>query len=73
MAYARAANNQTVIVVLNNDTKPSGIKFDVSMLKSIGSNNTLTDRLGAIPDVKIENGTVNFSMPARTAAIFTVK
>ena len=73
MAYARVANNQTVIVVFNNDTKPASVKFDVSMLKSLGSNNTLTDRLGAIPDVKIENGVVNFSMPARTAGIFTIK
>jgi glycosidase len=73
MAYARVSNNQTVIVVFNNDTKPAGVRFDVSMLKSIGSNNTLTDRLGVVPDVKIENGVVNFSMPARTAGIFTIK
>jgi hypothetical protein len=73
MAYARVANKQTVIVVFNNDTKSVNVQFDVSMLKSLGSNNILTDRLGKIPDVKIENGNVNFSMPARTAGIFTVK
>jgi glycosidase len=73
MAYARVANKQTVIVVFNNDTKPVNVQFDVSMLKSLGSNNILTDRLGKIPDVKIENGNVNFSMPARTAGIFIVK
>lgn len=72
-AYARVANNQTVIVVFNNDTKAANVRFDVSMLKSLGSNNTLTDRLGKLPDVKIENGKVDFSMPARTAGIFTVK
>jgi neopullulanase len=73
MAYARVANNQAVIVVFNNDTKPANVAFDVSMLKSLGSNTTLTDKLGVIPDVKIENGKVNFSMPARTAGIFTIK
>ncbi len=73
MAYARVSNNQTVIVVFNNDTKPVNVQFDVSMLKSLGSNNVLIDRLRKIPDVKIENGNVNFSMPARTAGIFTVK
>ena len=72
-AYARVANNQAVIIVFNNDVKPAAVRFDVSMLKPIASNNTLTDRLGKIPDVKIENGAVNFSMPARTAGIFTIK
>lgn len=73
MAYARVFNNQTVIVVFNNDTKPANVQFDVSMLKSLGTNTTLTDRLGKISDVKIENGRVNFSVPQRTAGIFTVK
>lgn len=73
MAYARVANNQAVIVVFNNDTKPANVTFDVSMLQSLGSNTTLTDRLGKVPDVKIENGRVNFSMPTRTAGIFTIK
>ena len=72
-AFARVANNQAVIVVFNNDTKPANINFDVSMLKPLGSNTILTDRLGKIADVKIENGRVNFSMPARTAGIFTIK
>lgn len=73
MAYARVANNQAVIVVFNNDTKPASVRFDVSMLKSLGSNTTLTDRLGKVADVKIENGAVDFSMPARTAALLTLK
>lgn len=73
MAYARVANNQAVIVVFNNDTKPATVNFDVSMLKPLGSNTTLADRLSKIPDVKIENGQVNFSMPARTASILTLK
>ena len=72
-AYARVANNQAVVVIFNNDTKPANVAFDVSMLKSLGSNSTLTDRLGKVADVKIENGKVNFSMPARTAGIFTVR
>ena len=73
MAYARVANNQAVIVVFNNDTKTANVNFDVSMLKPLGSNSILTDKLGVIPDVKIENGRVNFLMPARTAGIFTIK
>jgi glycosidase len=72
-AYARVANNQMVIVVFNNDTKSANVQFDVSMLKSLGSNTILTDRLGVIADVKIENGKVNFIMPARKAGVFTIK
>jgi neopullulanase len=73
MAYARVANNQAVIVVFNNDTKPANVTFDVSMLQPLGSNTALTDRLGKVSDVKIENGKVNFQMPARTAGVFTIK
>ncbi|HEX8250301.1 MAG TPA: alpha-amylase family glycosyl hydrolase [Pyrinomonadaceae bacterium] len=34
---------------------------------------TLTDRLGNVSNVKIENGMVKITMPARTASIFTVR
>ncbi|MEO8073749.1 MAG: alpha-amylase family glycosyl hydrolase, partial [Acidobacteriota bacterium] len=72
-AYARIKDNQAVLIVFNNDTKPADVSFDVSMIKPFAPNATLTDRLGKISDVKIENGTVKVSMPARTAGIFTVK
>ena len=73
IANARLPKKKKNIVVFNNDTKPANVSFDVSMLKPLGSNTTLTDRLGKIADVKIENGKVNFSMPARSASILTLK
>jgi neopullulanase len=73
MAYARVTNDQAVLMVFNNDTKAASVAFDVSMIKPLGMNSTLTDRLGKISDVKINNGQINFSMPPRTAAIFTIK
>ena len=73
MAYARVTETEAVLVVFNNDTKPSNVSFDVSMIKPFAPNATLTDRLGKVADVKIADGKVNFSMPARTAGIFTVK
>ena len=73
MAYVRVFNNQAVLMIFNNDTKPAEVSFDVSMIKPFGMNSILTDRLGKISDVKIENGMVKFTMPARTAGIFTVK
>ena len=73
MAYVRVFNDQAVLMVFNNDTKPAEVSFDVSMIKPFGANAILTDRLGKISDVKINNGMVKFTMPARTAGIFTVK
>lgn len=73
MAYARVSEKQSVLVIFNNDTKPAEVKFDVSMIKSFGANATLTDNLGKISNVKIENGKVSFTMPARSAGVFTVK
>ncbi len=73
MAYVRVHKDKAVLMVFNNDTKPAEVSFDVSMIKPFGMNSILTDRLGKVSDVKIENGKVKFTMPARTAGIFTVK
>lgn len=73
MAYARVSGDQAVLVVFNNDTKPANVAFDVSMIKPFAANAVLTDRLGKVSDIKIENGKVNFQMPTRTAGIFTLK
>lgn len=73
LAYARLTDKQAIIVVFNNDTKPANISFDVSMIKSIAPSASLTDRLGKISDIKIENGMMKFTMPARAGGVFTVK
>jgi glycosidase len=73
MAYARVFADQAVLIVFNNDAKAANVTFNVSMIKPFGASATLTDRLGKVSDVKIENGTVKLSIPARTAGIFTVK
>lgn len=72
-AYVRVLNNQAILMIFNNDTKTAEVSFDVSMIKQIPSNSVMKDELGKIADVKIENGKVRFTMPARTAGIFTVK
>jgi glycosidase len=73
MAYARLTGREAVLVVFNNDVKTAPVAFDVSMIKPFGMNSVLTDRLGKVPDVRIQNGRAGFSMPARTGAVFTVK
>jgi glycosidase len=73
MAYARVTDKQAVIVVFNNDAKSAAVKFDVSMIRQLPANAVLTDALGKIADVKIENGAINLLMPARTAAILRIR
>jgi hypothetical protein len=73
MAYARVKENQAVLTIFNNDTNAANVQFDVSMIKQFSGNVTLNDRLEKVKDVKIENGKIKFSMPARTAGIFTIK
>jgi neopullulanase len=73
MAYARVTETEAALVVFNNDTKPAAVAFDVSMIGPLGTNATLADRLGKISDVRIERGRVAFTMPARTAGVFTLK
>jgi Glycosidases len=72
-AYARVTAMQAVVVVFNNDTKPAEVAFDVSMIKPIPANGILKDALGVLPDVRVMNGRVKFTMPARSAGIFTNK
>lgn len=73
MAYARLTEKQAVLMIFNNDTKPAEVSFEVSMIKQFAPNAILTDRLGKISDIKLENGKVKLTIPARTAGIFTVK
>ncbi len=72
-AFVRMSDSQAVLMVFNNDTKAAQVSFDVLMIKQFAPNSILIDRLGKVSDVKIENGKVKFTMPARTAGIFTVK
>jgi glycosidase len=74
MAYARytGTNSNPVIVIFNNDTKAVAVEFGIDKLQ-LANGQTLTDRLGKISDVKVENGRIRLTMPARTASILTAK
>ncbi len=99
LPWSKKRVTEPIIVVFNNDTKPSNIEFQVSNEKNGSVEHTwyrvdpedlksgpqdiekldlhngmsLKDELGKIENIKIVNGKVKFTMPARTAAIFTVK
>ncbi len=70
MAYARVTDKGAVIVVFNNDTKPVETCFDISMIEPIPGDSILVDALEKLPDIKVTNGKVKFTMPARKAGIF---
>jgi neopullulanase len=74
MAYARYTGNYSspVIVVFNNDTKAVTVEFGIDKLQ-LANGQTLTDRLGKISDIKVENGRIKLTMPARMASILTAK
>jgi neopullulanase len=74
MAYARVDDKKfAVLMIFNNDSKPTEVSFDVSMINAIPKNSFMKDELGKVSDIKIENGKIKFTMPARTAGVFTVK
>jgi neopullulanase len=73
MAYARVNDTDAVIVIINNDSESADVKFDVSILKPIGTSAVLSDALGKLGDIAVSNGIVSAKMPARSAAILTKK
>lgn len=71
--YSRVTDKQAVIVAFNNDAKPATIEFSVADLKMISNNATLIDRLGKAKNATVQNGRMRVELPARYAAIYTVK
>ena len=69
-AYARVLRGaKTVIVVINNDTKPTALKFNVSALH-LPDGTPLDDALGVVKGrTKVEGGTVSVTLPARSACM----
>lgn len=73
LAYARFTDRQAVVVAFNNDAKPAEVQFSLSDVKIIQPSATLTDRLGKVSDVRLANGVMKLTLPARSASVFTVK
>jgi hypothetical protein len=72
MAYARVTDKKAVIVVINNDTKPAGVSFDISMIKQFAVNETFTDELGNVKTIIMAHGGyLGLIVPGRSAAILT--
>jgi glycosidase len=71
-AYARVTERSSVVIVINNDPKPANVEFDVSPA-GLADGARLVDRLEAAPDVRVANGRLRTTLPARSASIFTVR
>ena len=73
-AYARLTDKAAVIVIFNNDTKPAEVSFDISFIsRQIGVNATLADGLGKLPDIKVNDGKVRVTIPARSVGVYVTR
>jgi glycosidase len=68
-AYARKTKTDTVLTVINNDSRTTTIVFDVSAA-GLRDGAMLVDRLGVSKVVQVANGKVSVALPSRSAAIF---
>ncbi|MEP6707009.1 MAG: alpha-amylase family glycosyl hydrolase, partial [Pyrinomonadaceae bacterium] len=71
-AYARTTKDAAVVIVINNDTKPAEIEFEVAPA-GVANGMQFIDRLGASKNVQVENGRLSVALPSRSAAIFVRK
>jgi glycosidase len=71
-AYARVTKSASVIIVINNDTKPATLSFDVAPA-SIEDGARFIDRLNVSADVRVTDGKFKVTQPARTASVFVMK
>jgi hypothetical protein len=69
-AYARVTRRSSVIVIINNDNKPSTIEFDVTRA-GIASDATLSVHLGTASGGQVRDGVLKATLPARTATILS--
>ncbi len=71
-AYARTIRDASVVVVINNDTKPANFELDAARA-SLEDGARLTDRLGASQDVRVADGKIKLTLPARSASVFATR
>jgi glycosidase len=68
-AYARVTKTAAVITIINNDTKPATVECEVQAAQ-LADGATLSDRLGIGPDLKVEEGRIAVTLPARSASVY---
>jgi glycosidase len=71
-AFARTTATESVLVMINNDTKPATWSVDVAGTR-LPQGAVLQDRLGVIGNVTVHHGRVEVTLPPRTAAILAAR
>jgi glycosidase len=69
-AFARVDQGSSALVVFNNGTAPTELEIDVGPVASLGEGRILRDRLGAAPAVRVANGKIKATLPARSALLY---
>ncbi|HEX8921889.1 MAG TPA: alpha-amylase family glycosyl hydrolase, partial [Pyrinomonadaceae bacterium] len=69
-AYARTTDRAAVIIVINNDSKPSTVEFDVTRA-GLAKNVTLSVHLGTASRGEVKDGMLKITLPARSASILS--
>lgn len=67
-AYARKTNTGAVVIAINNDSKAATIEFEVGPA-GLADGVSLVDKLGSLPDARVNDGKVILTLPARSAAL----
>ena len=67
-AYARRSDAAVVVIVINNDSRAATIEFDVQTA-GLTDGARAFDRLGKIGEVRVANGKLKLTLPARSAAV----
>ncbi len=71
-AYARIENGQSLMAVLNNDTKPRELEVEVAPAH-FRDGDPLRDLLGEAPNVAVAHGKVTVKLEPRSAALYEVR
>jgi glycosidase len=71
-AYARVTERASVIILINNETKPALFDFDAAPAK-VEDGARYTDRLNISEDVHVMGGKFKATLPARSASVFTMR
>ncbi|HEV2762197.1 MAG TPA: alpha-amylase family glycosyl hydrolase [Pyrinomonadaceae bacterium] len=72
-AYARTHEGAVVLVVINNDTKPAAVTFDVTPA-GLEDGTRLQDRLETLRnDLHVAGGVVTAQMPPRSSSVLTAR
>jgi glycosidase len=67
--YARSTPGESVFVLINNAVNAAEVDCDVSVLR-LPEGTTLTDTLGAAPELRVNSGKIHARFSPRTAGIY---